>query len=196
VKKATPVLIVFDHAQALVSAKLGRCPKCFRASATGAALGWLLEILVYFVWPSSVLQWIVLAWAVSFTVLWALHMVVFAIRALLLHKFEYSVDRGISLSRRQVIRVFAQGLTLGILASVAFPRPVLADIDCPACGQKDCSDSPISCGNGHCCPAGHRWLCTKSNCAQVVSGACYRSDFSSDVVALLRRCCDELIDCS
>ena len=71
----------------LLSAKLGRCPKCMRLSLRGAVVGWFVSATIYFVGPHVVLGqyanpvWpLVLIWPLSFTGLWLLHILVFGAR--------------------------------------------------------------------------------------------------------------------
>lgn len=64
----------------LISAKLGRCPRCMRWSVIGSLTGWAVSAIVYFLWPNPILLSLSVLVAVSFTLLMISHIVVFMAR--------------------------------------------------------------------------------------------------------------------
>jgi hypothetical protein len=82
------VLSALRSLWALISAKLGRCPRCWRLSLRWAMLGWAAAALVYVVeartdlWPSVATLWpVILVWPFSLTALWSLHIFTYGVRA-------------------------------------------------------------------------------------------------------------------
>jgi len=128
------------------STKLGRCPKCFRASFTGAFLGWVALALALKIVPSS-WRWFVLIWPLSFSILWLLHMLTFARRFTTADSPTHSHP---ILGRRRALATFAGAFAFALLASTG------ARAQQPACGA--CS---TYCGQQRsaCC------YCVYNNCA-------------------------------
>lgn len=60
------------HVRSLVSAKLGRCPRCIRASITGTIAGWILVAGAY-AWVSPLTMYLLLPITAAFTLLFAAH---------------------------------------------------------------------------------------------------------------------------
>jgi hypothetical protein len=205
---ATDVLRRARLLKGLIFAKLGRCPKCFRASAIGALIGWLTETVVRVAWPHSPASAVVLVWPLAFTTLWALHMLVFARRMVSFQKSEATAGRAAPATRRRALQMFTNGLLYAVAISVALPRAAQADPACPdgyySCGNGWCCESSGGpcCGNGHCCPSGKVccggrgccqsgwYLCLQSSCADIRGNSCYDLNSSSeDQVARIRDCC-------
>jgi hypothetical protein len=127
-----------------VSAKLGRCSKCFRASLFGAVLGWLAIVPTFAFIPNPEC-WIVLIWPVSFTALWVLHMLTFAQRSV--------VQRAVpNWNRRHALAAFGSALTVAILASLphsanaaqcseCFRLPPKERRECCNCQYEVCHDN-------------------------------------------------------
>jgi len=66
--------------RALLSAKLGRCPRCMRLSAKGTAVGWGIWAILWLYWPEPVLLALALVAAGSFTLVMLAHLVAFTVR--------------------------------------------------------------------------------------------------------------------
>jgi len=108
----------------LISTKLGRCSKCIRASVLGAVLGWIVVIAIHSAWRGTGLWYPLLLWPLSFTVLWALHVTVFAARGITAQQQERRASPDEHplgpMSRREMLRVFLHNATFAVAASSAF----------------------------------------------------------------------------
>lgn len=63
-----------------ISAKLGRCPRCWRLSFRGAVTGWIGAGVTHFLFQDARLWYVILIWSISFSILWLLHIAVFGLR--------------------------------------------------------------------------------------------------------------------
>jgi hypothetical protein len=63
-----------------IASKLGRCPKCMRASVRGTLVGWTVSAAIYLIWPHPILVGLGVLVATSFTVLLIAHLVAFTAR--------------------------------------------------------------------------------------------------------------------
>lgn len=95
---------VIDQAVTLVRMKLGRCPRCWRLSFQGAAIGWLAAILLYMLWPDSPAWRFFLAWPLAFTALWLLHIAVFVGRVAVAQRREGIEGSERVMSRRELLK--------------------------------------------------------------------------------------------
>lgn len=66
--------------RSLISAKLGRCPRCIRAAFLGTLVTWVAVAVVLLMWPGSVMLLGTLAVAVSFTGLLLGHVAALTVR--------------------------------------------------------------------------------------------------------------------
>ena len=153
----------------LVSAKLGRCARCIRLSLRGAVLGWGVLGVTHLMLPGSYVEYAILLWPVSFTSLWFLHITAYGARRAVALREGNLASTGATaaagvgdagghppMSRRGFLITFAQGATLAVLASLAFPRRASAD----------CPSGSTPCGNtGYCCDSGW-YYCGYDECEQ------------------------------
>lgn len=139
-----------------VSAKIGACPKCFRAALLGAVAGWLALPVAFTTLPSP-WRLLVIAWPLAFSVLWLLHIVTFAGRSLS-RSARRPQPEGARLDRRRALLAFSSALAVGISASL----PATAATDCGRCEQysgkqhDDCclcryNNCTDACGNDNSC---------------------------------------------
>ncbi len=94
--------------RALISRKLGRCPRCMRASAFGTLAGWATFAATYVVWPHPTLLALGLLVTVSFTLLLLAHLVAVMVRVASLHDAVHAghsagVPAEFSVGRRAVL---------------------------------------------------------------------------------------------
>jgi hypothetical protein len=177
------------------SRKIGRCPKCFRASLSGSILGWIATAIVFALPSKPSFYWLILLLPLSFTALWIVHMLVFAGRTTFA---TFAMPQTVeSLSRRRVLTIFLSGLLFVVLASV----PVKVGASCESCGDSDCPNTPYDCHNGTCCAGGASFA---YYCGQVTCNyqnpppayTCFDPDrLTDEQVAMLRDCCEPLLMC-
>lgn len=141
----------------LVSAKLGSCARCMRLSLRGALWGWAAAGAVHLLWPGTYGEFI-LAWPVSFTALWFVHIATYGVRRArimrefvrLPHQPDDARERNRfaypMMSRRRVLVTFAQAVTAAVLASLSMPVRTGAQSLLPTYGNY--------CGKGNKCPNG------------------------------------------
>jgi hypothetical protein len=110
--------------RSLIGRKLGRCPRCMRASTSGTMIGWVASAAVYVLWPNPALLALSAVIAAGFTLLLLAHLVAFTARTMTLwetlHASAPSEVQQLWPSRR----VFLMSL-LGA-AAAAFLPPVLS----------------------------------------------------------------------
>jgi hypothetical protein len=177
----------------LMSRKLGKCPKCMKASARGAFAGWIAYAILYLVRPTPLLRVFVLAVAASFSLLMISHIVAYTLRVTFCLRNSARDATGQAIpgnqsgsrwSRRQLLRASVQiGLVGGIVAT--FGSLIKAHAACPA--------GSLDCGNGWCCPADTPYFCGYNSC-KGVSRKCFRGATSEDLKEL-QQCCSSLIHC-
>jgi hypothetical protein len=163
-----------QHGSALISAKLGRCPKCMGLSLSGAVIGWAVLAGVVQFWPQFPYTALLALWPASFTALWVLHITTFGGRAVACVRREtLSVERtepaALSLiSRRGMVGLFARSVGLAALASAAVSVNAFAANSIPLC---TCSAGTAFCGGCHPCPGS---VCLPKKCTPVsgLTGVC------------------------
>jgi hypothetical protein len=64
----------------LIASKLGRCPRCIRASAFGTLAGWIAAALVSVAWPTPILLGLSFLLAIGFSTLLVAHLLAFLAR--------------------------------------------------------------------------------------------------------------------
>ncbi len=127
--------------RALISRKLGRCPRCMRASAFGTLAGWATFAATYVVWPHPTLLALGLFVAVSFTLLLLAHLVAVMVRVASLHDAvhaghsvsvptEFSVGRRAMLLRLGRAALWTAAFGFGIFRT---PRKAGAGAPPPTC---------------------------------------------------------------
>src|SRR5438094_81646 len=85
----------------LLATKLGRCPRCIRASAWGTLGAWTTVAVVSILWPLPLLVGLSFLVALSFTALLGAHLVVFTARLAALHDGHAASPRAeVGLGRR------------------------------------------------------------------------------------------------
>jgi hypothetical protein len=146
--------MTFSDFKRFISTRLGRCPKCFRASLLGAVIGWAAMPPAYSLLPQPE-SWIVFLWPLSFTALWVLHMLIFAQRALSTGREVTLATAAPELDRRRALAIFGAALLVAVLASM--PRRASAGQACVN-GYHVCAD------NRHCCPDGYNYACIYDQC--------------------------------
>ena len=137
-----------QHVSALVSAKLGRCPKCMGLSLSGAVLGWLVFFGTLYFWPQFPFVNVLAAVPATFTALWVLHILTFGSRVVAAEKRAGHVPApatGSVMTRRRVAVVFATGVGFAALASAVVPLRALGQ----GCGMRCCL---ASLNGADCCP--------------------------------------------
>lgn len=108
--------------RALVSRKLGRCPKCMRLSARGTLISWLITAGMYLVLPNPYLIGLTLLVATSFTLLWISHTIAFTLRvgyALKEVRHAEPDEQGSKLQRRQFIPALGRLALFSLFGSLA-----------------------------------------------------------------------------
>ncbi len=183
----------------LLSTKLGRCPKCFRASLKGAIIGWLAFASVHVALPGSPLQWFVCLCAVMFSLLWASHMMTFATRSA--GSTRTAVTDGVlaHVNRGQALRTFGIALLFAVLASAAFPARARADTTCKTCGDSDCPDTPADCGDDVCCTKGSVYCAKAYKTAECsyYNQSCFKlSGWSVEQLKKFSNCCPVQHQCT
>lgn len=199
------ITVLRRQLSAFISAKLGRCPRCMRASIRGAILGWGAMAGTHRLWPDSLFQWIVLVWPAAFTLLWVAHILTFGVRRMrwiratravasktapIAHSAHGQAGLASPISRRGMLVMLAQGIFVAALFSVA--SPLRATDGCP-------SNMPLTCGDRWCCERGNTLHCPHSTCKDVPDGkvGCYNPNrLTDEQLAYLRDCCPELTKCS
>lgn len=185
-----------------ISAKLGRCHRCMRWSLRGALLGWIALGIARLIFPAQ--SYLVLAWPVSFTALWLLHISVYALRsAVAAHGYadrpSNAPERATMapaygesvrwLSRRRALQTLVSGFFGAALVSLAYPRRASAE----------CAPGWSGCGGNICCDTSHgfRWYCPQSNCANVpATDKCVNPDkLTPEQMKDLQACCPGLRSC-
>lgn len=150
--------------RALVSRKLGRCPKCMRLSALGALIGWIACAGVYFVFPNPALLGLTLFVATSFSLLWISHTVAFTIRVGSALKEDRVGNEKPNLSRREFVPALGRYALFGALVSLGLWRPLKASL---------AQGGFVNCCIQHCCL---EQTLTERQCLSqkgtVVSGSC------------------------
>lgn len=189
---------MFFALRKLIAAKLGRCPKCFRASLAGAVFGWIAVAILASLPAKPVSYWLIVAFPVSFTALWLLHMFTFAGRVAFVNNISLRASPKNAIARRQALAIFVGGLCFAILASV----PLRARADCNGqCGDSGCPNTPYDCQNGTCCAGGQSYalFCGAVDCNvdnPPPAYQCYDPDLLTDEqYATLRDCCSPLLTC-
>lgn len=157
----------FSGFVSLLSAKVGRCPKCMRASLKGALLGWVAVAVAYLLWPNTRFWYIALLWPLSFSALWLAHIATFGIRIVVAaRRVERTQAVGPAggleadtplvvgeasdgrISRRRMLRYFFEGAALAVLTSVSFPSS--------AEGSGHLLEYGVYCGEGSRCRNDYR----------------------------------------
>lgn len=125
----------------LIRSKLGRCPACMRASFLGASLSWTVVALLFLALPLGSLPVIAAIGVASFfSVLWLLHMIVFA-RRRTRATFSYGAAHGLGTSRRDFLGIGVKAVAAGIVVSVPAACGVLgvpAIVWCDCYFDDDC----------------------------------------------------------
>src|SRR5690348_17261496 len=110
-----------QHGSALISEKLGRCPKCMRLSLVGAITGWLVLVGISQFWAQFRFTSLLTVWPVSFTALWLLHILVYAsreaVQVLRVERSHAAPVIGPLYSRRRMVGVFAGSTAVVVLAT-------------------------------------------------------------------------------
>lgn len=144
--------------RALLSAKLGRCPRCMRSALFGTLISWAGVGLVSLVWPIPLLLIAMLVVAGSFTALLAAHLTVLLMRTATLLRTpapekgvtpmpEKGVaDKGMVFGRREFARklIMVGGAALGIALVGSLKAPgaaAFSNTECPYC----CRDHHYKC---------------------------------------------------
>jgi hypothetical protein len=122
-----------------ISAKLGRCPRCWRLSFRGALIGWIGAGLIHFLIPDARIWYVVLLWPVSFSVLWLAHIATFGLRVVAAERrrrTDSSRDHlgagneprasrapeiAPTIGRREMLQRFSRSAAWAILVSAAIP---------------------------------------------------------------------------
>ena len=167
------VVRLVGRASSLVSAKLGRCAKCWRSSLRWAVAGWLGTAVVYALGP-AMLRPLILLWPLSFTALWIAHAVTFTTRVVgseraLRHErpderanaggHDAPVSLGSPFARGTMLRLVVKSVLVMVAASVSVPVfTARADAAC------ECNDKLTCCGKQvatKCCfnPARGEYFC-------------------------------------
>lgn len=127
----------------LVSAKVGRCARCMRWSLRGAILGWCSVGVAQVLHVGTPIEEALLVWPACFSALWMLHITTYGARRAMAtgERAESSFVAephvpvgGPHVHRRRVLRTFAQGAALAVIASASLPSRARAD-DCVSQGQ-------------------------------------------------------------
>lgn len=137
--------------QAVFSTKIGRCAKCMRQSFTVALAAWGVFGIGLMILPNSMVQNAIGIMALGLTALWMLHVVAYALRAVM-PPTKPDID---PIGRRRTLGFMLRAAGIGVVAStpaLLWPTKVLA-----FCGQCTKDDD---CGVG--------WSC--KNTAAVNSG--------------------------
>ena len=136
----------------VIKSKLGRCGLCMRWAFTGTVLGWLCFLGCTLIFPSW--RYLVLLIPLAFTLLWLLHILVFAARTTANASSAPQVVPQFSRSR---LLVFAAASGAAIFLSMALPELAFAGCsNCPAlymcvCGKcVPSAGAPICCGGQPC----------------------------------------------
>jgi hypothetical protein len=118
---------------ALIWGNLGSCSLCIRKAFLTACGAWSLSLFCYILWQTAFFYSVVVA--VVLSALWLAHIAAFA------GKIKFVASKGTSnrssLSRRELVPLFARGLAIGAIISAA-PRQALADGACGADGCDSC----------------------------------------------------------
>ena len=160
----------------VVNHNIGRCPRCMKIAFLCASTSWLAYLIIQFFWPQEIATRLVIALPIGLTALWMLHFTTYTARVLAALRSEYIAGapsraraKGESdASRRDLLWVFGNALTLGFFASVWLPSTALAAGR--ACGTgRHCPDSAPNCcsrSQGKCCNG--NWACSNT-------GTCHTS---------------------
>jgi hypothetical protein len=188
-----------QRAVALVSAKLGRCPICWRLSFQGAAVGWVVVLILHLIGVDTRLLRPLMIWPLAFSTLWLLHIAVYGIRVVTWMRrasdpYDQVVDRpedgnrgssswgyseSSTVTRRRMLHAFLRNAGWAVLASFAVPMMSACSSastdpckDCRTKGGLCCilSNSP-SLISTFCCPSGAPFLCGAS-CSAVPNPMC------------------------
>ncbi len=163
---------LFGRMPALISAKLGRCAKCWRSSLRLAVAGWLVAAAAYVLGP-TILQPVILLWPLAFTALWLAHVVTYTIRVVAWERAqrdEWRAARGDRraehlsparpLTRGRMIGAVAKSVLIMVAASASVPfftGKALAD-SCDCTDKLTCCKKPVA---TKCCfnPARQEYFC-------------------------------------
>ncbi len=146
---------------------LGRCPRCMKVAFACAAASWVALFASQALLPGTMAVAIAYVATVSLTALWVLHFTVYTARTLMMLWSEYIGDGARpqsnihDFSRRDLLWVCGNALSIGVLASVWLPASAFAAGR--PCGSGHCPDSAPNCcsrSQGKCCNG--NWACTKS----------------------------------
>ncbi|MBI4506581.1 MAG: DUF3624 family protein [Chloroflexi bacterium] len=113
----------------LLAAKLGRCYRCMRSSAIGTPVSWIVGILLYFLWPDSILSMLALVVALAFTILLLSHLVAYmvrvaaALRAVKQYNVTHEPPVEFEWDRRYVVTLVLKA-GLGALVASVFGRTI------------------------------------------------------------------------
>ena len=144
--------MMVSYVLAMINRKLGRCPRCWRLSFTGAVLGSVLVVALRIVGTPPQVLIPLLAWPVAFTVLWLAHLVTFAGRNLRSARAHDGIaaipllgkDVRV-LTRRDSMRLLGRSVKLAALVSAA---PLVSAV-LSACGKSGGTSGPrFSCPSG------------------------------------------------
>jgi hypothetical protein len=144
-----------------ISAKLGRCPRCWRLSFRGAVIGWIGAGVIHLLFQDARVWYVVLIWPISFSILWLLHIATFGLRVVaaerekrslphldrtvgeqqLLASSVSSILAGTAMGRRQMLLRLYRSAGWSVLVSAAVP---LAS----ACSNKSVPSSTTSSSGG------------------------------------------------
>jgi hypothetical protein len=164
-----------EQISTLVSAKLGRCARCFRLSLVGAAAGWATVAAMSFARVETRLVLGFMLCAGALTVLWAAHIAAFTIRVVRnIGNIPKASGAGVPMvptvkwlnvttSRRQAVGILARSVAVGIVLSLpptmrafAAQNGKCAEANGP--GWYDCITTSCTTTGLYCCPPGHPYL--------------------------------------
>ena len=147
-----------ERLRGVISAKLGRCPRCWRLSFRCAVFGWIAAGLAHFLIQDGRVEYVILAWPISFSILWLLHIVTFGLRVVAAERERHrlvAVERTVAAhplqvstpssrflttttSRRRMLQSFYRSAGWAVLVSAVIPLIT-------ACGGGGGNNVPRSC---------------------------------------------------
>ena len=144
--------------EAFFTDKLGRCGRCMQQSLALALAAWASFGIGLLMWPAGLAQNLIGIVAFSLTMLWILHVSIYAVRVLAKARSSDQKPASPDISRRHTLGVLLRAASVGAVASVpVFLWPSDAFAFCGQCTKN------LDCGS-----ANSGWVCR--NTAAVNSG--------------------------
>ncbi len=120
------MLVATRSLKGMLLAHLGHCPRCMRMSFVASATAWVLLIVAYAT-ASSIITTLAALVAISLTILWVSHVIVFAWKATTSAyapaKSGNRTQRIPSLSRREFVPIFLRTLTFAVVITT-YPNAI------------------------------------------------------------------------